>query len=162
MNASLGLHVLFGIGYVALSILWPRVYFRRFDPALRGRLSRRLGVPVVWVRRTGGLHRGPLWFGPKYATWCWTVGGDGEITSGKDAVAYASWLLVVPVLAGLSPIAVFLIVLFGLGFPSVWVAYPLLFLIVPIYTRYWSGKYEVPGMRPPRAAGTEPSSTEHA
>ncbi len=54
--------------------------------------------------------------------------------------------LIVPVLCGLSPVAVFLIAFLVADFPSILVAYPLLFLTVPIYTRYWIGKYEVPGM----------------
>ena len=59
---------------------------------------------------------------------------------------YVAWLLLVPVLCGLSPVAVFLIAFLAADVLSVLVAYPLLFLTIPIYTRYWSGKYEVPGM----------------
>ncbi len=148
MSPALGLHVLAGIGYLVGSMLWPRFYYRRVDPALREWLGNKLGVRVVWAHRKGGLHRGPLWFGPTYDTWAWSIGGEEEITSAKDGLVYTLWLLLVPVLAGLLPVAVFLIAFLGLGFPSFWVAYPLLFLTIPIYTRYWSGRYEVPGMRP--------------
>jgi hypothetical protein len=152
MTAPSGLDLAFGIGYLVGSILWARLYYRRLDPVLRRWLGGRLGVRVIWTHRTGGLHRGPLWFGPKYDTWSWSVGGAGEIESVKDGLVYAAWLLLVPVLAGLLPVAIFLIAFLGMGFPSFWVGYPLLFLIIPIYTRYWSGRYEVPGMRLPEAA----------
>jgi hypothetical protein len=63
-------------------------------------------------------------------------------------IVYAAWLLLVPVLSGLWPVAVFLLSFLVADFLSILIAYPLLFLTVPIYTRYWSGKYEVPGMQP--------------
>lgn len=114
MSAPSALDVVFGIGYLVGSILWPRIYYRRLDPALRGWLSRKLGVRVVWAHRRGGLHRGSLWFGPEYDTWSWSVGGEGEIASVKDGLVYTSWLLLVPVLAGLWPVAVFRNVLWAL------------------------------------------------
>jgi hypothetical protein len=65
----------------------------------------------------------------------------------QEGVVYAAWLLLVPVLCGLLPVAVFLTAFLLADFPSILIAYPLLFLIIPIYIRYWSGKYEVSGMR---------------
>ena len=106
-----------------------------------------LGVRIVWAVRQGGFQKGPLWFGPLYDTWSWCIEGGERRTILKEGLVYAAWLLVVPVLCGLLPVAVFLIPFLLVGFPSILVAYPLLFLIIPIYIRYWSGKYEVPGMR---------------
>ncbi len=122
MSAPSGLDIAFGIGYLVGSILWPRIYYRQLDPLLRGWLGDKLGVRVVWAQRKGGLHHGPLWFGPKYTTWSWSVGGEGEIASVKDGLVYVSWLLLVPIVAGLLPVAVFLIAFLGMGFPSFWVA----------------------------------------
>jgi len=60
---------------------------------------------------------------------------------------YTAWLFLVPVLCGLWPVAVFLVAFLAAEVPSILVAYPLLFLTILIYARYWSGKYEVAGMR---------------
>jgi uncharacterized protein YhdP len=60
MSAALAVQVIVGIAYGVLSVLWPRGDYRRLDPALRRRLSRTLGVPVVWVQRRGGWNNAPL------------------------------------------------------------------------------------------------------
>ena len=153
MNAPLGLQIALAVGYLVGSILWPRLYYRRLDPVIRGWLGAKLGVRIVWAVRQGGMHRGPLWFGPLYDTWAWTIADGERRTMWKDGLVYAAWVLVVPVLCGLLPVALFLIAFLVVGLLSALVAYPLLFLIVPIYTRYWSGKYEVPGMRPAASTG---------
>jgi hypothetical protein len=147
MSTPLGVQIAFGVAYVVGSILWPRVYYRRLDPLLRKWLGHKLKVRIVWAVRQGGLNRGLLWFGPLYDTWSWTIEGGERHTVWQEGGVYVAWLLLVPVLCGLSPVAVFLIAFLAADVLSVLVAYPLLFLTIPIYTRYWSGKYEVPGMR---------------
>ena len=139
--------------YLAGSIIWPRIFYRTIDPALRAWLGSRLGVRIGWAVRQGGFNRGPLWFGPLYDTWAWVIEGDAERTIPREVAVYVAWALIVPVLAGLLPIALFFVAFLGLELISTLVAYPLLFLIIPIYTRYWSGKYERPGMRPTEVAG---------
>ena len=65
----------------------------------------------------------------------------------QEAIVYIAWLVVVPVLCGLGPAAVCLVAFLAAEVPSILVAYPLVFLTIPIYARYWSGKYEPPGLR---------------
>ena len=148
MSAPIGVQILFGAGYLVGSVVWPRLYYRRLDPVLRRWLGDNLGIRIVWAVRQGGFHRGPLWFGPLYDTWSWCVEGGERRTILQEVIVYAAWLLLVPVLSGLWPVAVFLLSFLVADFLSILIAYPLLFLTVPIYTRYWSGKYEVPGMQP--------------
>ena len=147
MNTQIGVQIALGGGYVIGSVLWPRLYYRRTDPVLRRWLGASLGVRIVWAVREGGLNRGPLWFGPLYDTWSWIIEGNERGTIPQEVLVYTASLFLVPVLCGLLPVAVFLMAFLVADYLSVLVAYPLLFLTIPIYTRYWSGKYEVSGMR---------------
>jgi hypothetical protein len=147
MSTPIGVQITLGLGYVVGSILWPRLYYRRLDPVLRGWLGDKLGVRIVWAIRQGGFNKGPLWFGPLYDTWAWSIESDQPRTILQEVIVYIAWVLLVPVLCGLWPVAVFLIGVLAAEVPSILIAYPLLFLTIPIYARYWSGKYEVPGMR---------------
>ena len=148
MSVSIGAEVVFGAGYLVGSVLWPRLYYGRLDPVVRRWLGDHLGVQIVWAVRQGGFHRGPLWFGPLYDTWCWCIEGGERRTIIQEVVVNAAWLLLVPVICGLWPVAVFLSAFLIADVLSILIAYPLLFLNIPIYTRYWGGKYEVPGMQP--------------
>ena len=149
LHVPLAIQLALAIGYLVGSILWPRIFYRRVDPALRGWLGAKLGVRIRWAIRQGGFNRGPLWFGPLYDTWAWVIEDNTERTVLQEIVVYGAWVLAVPVLAGLLPIALFLVAMLGVKLISVLVAYPLLFLTIPIYTRYWSGKYPVAGMQGP-------------
>ena len=157
MSTLLGVQITLGLGYVVGSILWPRFYYPRLDPALRGWLGDKLGVRIVWAIRPGGFNKGPLWFGPLYDTWAWSIEGGQQRTMLQEALVYTAWVVLVPVLCGLGPVALFLAAFLAAEGPSILVAYPLLFLTIPIYARYWSGKYEVPGMRSTHAPATEQS-----
>lgn len=143
----LGVQIALAVIYLAGSIIWPRIFYRRVDPVLRGWLGEKLGVRIGWAVRRGGFNRGPLWFGPLYDTWAWVIEGDPGRTVPREVLVYVAWVLIVPMAAGLLPVAVLFGAFLGLKLISALVAYPLLFLIIPIYTRYWSGRYELPGMR---------------
>jgi len=147
MSTPIGVQITLGLGYVVGSILWPHVYYGRLDPVLRGWLGDKLGVRIVWAIRQGGFNKGPLWFGPLYDTWAWSIEGEQQRKFFQEFIVYTASLMLVPVLCGLWPVAVFLGAFLAAEVPSILVAYPLLFLTIPIYARYWSGKYEMLGMR---------------
>lgn len=148
-HLPLGVQLALGVGYLVASVWWPRVFSGRVDPALRGWLGRKLGVRIGWAVRPGGFNRGPLWFGPLYDSWAWVIEDHAGRTVSREVAVYAAWVVTVPVLAGLLPIALFLAAFLGMKLLSVLVAYPLLFLNIPIYTRYWSGRHPLPGLQLP-------------
>jgi hypothetical protein len=160
MSVLSGVQVIVGIAYVVLAeILWPRIYYRRLDPALRRWLGRAVGVPVVWAYRVDADEDSD-----GSSMWCWSVGGDGEITSGKCHLVGLAGLLV-HMLAGVAPIAVFWLVLNdsrlgpakGLSYVSV-VAYVLLMLMMLVTLRFVLGGHT--GAMVLSAARTEPYQTE--
>src|SRR5215204_1938737 len=130
MSTPIGVQIILGLGYVVGSILWPRFYYRRLDPVLRRWLGDRLGVRIIWRLRPGGLHRGPLWFGPLYDTWSWSIASDQQGTMLQEVVVYTAWLFLVPVLCGLWPVAVLLVAFLAADVQPILVAYPLLFLTI--------------------------------
>ncbi len=145
MIVRLAPQIVFAIGWTMGYVIWSRAYYRILDPYLRRRASELLGVPIVWALRQG-THNRPLGFGPLYDTWAWYIPDEHARTVAKDTMVYVLWLVAVPVLGGLWPVAVLLLVFLGTSFLSPLVALPLLFAIIPIYSIYWSGRYELAGM----------------
>lgn len=142
---QLGIAVGWLIGYIG----WSRWYYRRLDPALRARLSRRVGAPVVWTYRRGDRSGGNLSMRLAISTWAWGLDDTDRSTlrgAARDGVVYALYVVAVPILAGLAPVALLLALILAHALHGL-IAYPLLFLVIAVYARYWSGRYEVPGMR---------------
>jgi hypothetical protein len=155
-GAALTAQVALALGWVLGYVLWSRWYFRRLDPRLRARLDRRAGGRVVWTYRRGGTSGGTLSFRLPVCTWSWGIDdADRSSLRGalRDGTVYALYVVTVPVLAGLWPVAVLSVVVFATRLLHPLVAYPLFFVVIPVYARYWSGRYEVRGMRESRTPG---------
>ncbi len=145
------------VGWVVAYVVWSAVYYRVVDPWLRLRVGARLGRPVMWVYRRGSLYEGSLSFRLPYSTWSWGIfprpggGGQGRPAvreSVRDGIAYAAYVITVPVLAGILPIVPLMYAVLWRRAMPLLVAYPLLFLIIPLYMRYWGGRRRVKGMEP--------------
>ena len=146
MNARLALQIMFAIGWTVGYVLWARAYYRTIDPLLRRRLGTWLGVQIIWTFRQGSSGS-PLHFGPRYATWMWGIAAPQSHRLLADMQVYVLFVLIVPVLAGLWPVALLLLVFLGTDILHPLVALPLLFLVIPIYAIYWSGRYAPPGFQ---------------
>lgn len=137
---QLGIALAFLVGYV----LWSRFYFRAADPAVRRWVGARVGGTVVW------MHRDLAWgFRLRAGRWAWGVRQDEGRISARDGVVYLLCILWVYVLCGLGPVALFFGVAFATPLLSVWAIYPVAFGIIPIYSRWWSGRRALPGMEEP-------------
>jgi hypothetical protein len=148
-GAALVTQVAVAVGWLVGYVGWSRLYYRRVDAALRARVARRVGAPVVWTYRRGDRTGAPLSFRLAISTWAWGLDDiDRSSLRGvaRDGVVYALYVVTVPVLAGLLPVALLLVLILAHALHPL-IAYPLLFLLIPVYARYWSGRYEVPGMR---------------
>ncbi len=149
-GGALAVQLGIAVGWVVAYIGWSRWYYRRLDPALRQRVARRVGAPIVWTYRRGTPSGGSLSFRLPVSTWSWGIDDADHGTlrgAARDGGVFALYVLVVPVLAGMTPVAVLLAIVLGAQALHPLVAYPLFFLLIPIYARYWGGRYEVPGMR---------------
>lgn len=153
------LQAAFGVALAAGYFLWSRLYFRVLDPALRGRLGRALGARVVWVHRHGGSYPTPLETGFRsYRRWSWGIEEESRRTLLRDGAAAALSFLCVNVAGGLWPIALFLFVALELRALSYVVLMPVCLAALAIYSVFWSGRYEVAGMRADSPAARTPSA----
>ncbi len=140
--------VAFALVLVAGYLIWSRLYYHVVDQILRIRIGGSLGVDIIWVRRHSRSYPTPFESGwARYQQWSWGIAAEHERTFLRDDLVAALSLLVVNVLAGLWPIAIFLFVFLGLKALSYVVFLPLCVAMLAIYAVFWSGKYEVAGMR---------------
>ncbi|HEX6289554.1 MAG TPA: hypothetical protein VFZ66_10205 [Herpetosiphonaceae bacterium] len=132
------------VGYFA----WSRLYFRVVDPIVRARVGSALGTRILWVPRHSASYQTAFESGfDRYHYWSWGIEAESERTFLRDgAVALLSFLCV-NILAGCWPVAVFLLVALGLEALSYVVFVPACLAILAIYAIFWSGRYEVTGMR---------------
>ena len=144
----LAAQVALGVGLVAGYWVWSRAYYRLLDPALRGAVGRMLGVPIAWVLRHDASYETPFeMVRTPYRRWTWGIPDVTRRTFLRDgAVAFLS-LLLVNVLAGVWPAALFLYLFLGPQLLSYVVFLPACLAVIGIYSTFWSGRYEVPGMR---------------
>jgi hypothetical protein len=145
VSVKLLLQIAFAIGWTAGYVLWSRAYYRTVDPRLRALIGEWLGARLGWVHRQGTGGR-PLRFGPRYATWTWGIADPHARTAVNDSLVYVLYVLIVPVLAGLWPVALLLGLVLGMRWLHPLITLVLLFAIIPIYSLYWAGRYQVPGM----------------
>jgi hypothetical protein len=137
---QLAFAIVWTVGYV----VWSLLYYRVLDPPIRRAVGAIVGTRVEWVYRRGSLYASPLSFTLPYSRWSW---GAADRPSAKDAIVYVLCIVLVFVLAGAWPVAVLLAALFS-KWLNPFVALPLLFLAIPIYSIWWSGRYDVArGMR---------------
>ena len=135
----LALYAALGVAWVAGYVLWSRAYWRAVDPWARRRVGARLGVRVVWEYRERNSQRA-FDFRPRWGGWQWGIAGgpDGAFLK---AVAVRLVNLALTFTGGLLPIALLLYATAWARVVPALVAYPLFFLIAPLYVRYWHGDY---------------------
>jgi hypothetical protein len=137
--------IAFTIGWTAGYVFWSRVYYRSVDPLLRMLIGAWLGVRISWVYRHG-TQGVPLRFGPRYAMWTWGTTDPQARGIGRESLVYLIYIIVVPLLCGLWPVALLLLIMVGTRWLHPLVVLPLVFLVIPIYSIYWTGRYQVAGM----------------
>jgi len=145
MIARLIPQMIFAVAWTAGYVAWSLLYYRVFDRVVRNAVGALVGTRVVWVYRKGSLYASPLSFTLPYSRWSWGA-ADRESARGKDAVVYILCVVLVYVVAATWPVAILLGALFSKWLHPL-IALPLLFLAIPIYSIWWSGRYEVRGMR---------------
>ena len=138
--------------WIGAYVGWSRLYYTIIDPLLRRRLGGWLNADVVWIYRRGSLYASPASFTLHRSTWSWGLGADRERSPGRDAIAYAAYVVCVPVIAGLWLIALLCYAALWRHALSAVVVLPLFFLIIPLYARYWGGRHPAPGMALPSDA----------
>ena len=138
--------IVFAVAWVVTYALWARVYFRRVDPALRRALGGWAGEPIEWVLRRG-RQRGGDFLSPRYDTWSWGLAPREHAPVAKDWSLYVISVLVVYVFAALWPVAVLYVVAFPLRLLSPLFILVLFFAVIPLYLRFWSGRWHRPVQR---------------
>lgn len=142
--------VTFAVAWASLYALWARVYFRSVDPALRRMVGGWAGEPIHWVLRRGAQHGANPYFSPRYDTWTWGVAPREDRPLVKDSLLYVLSVVAVYVLAALWPVAVLYGAAFHLRLLSPPFVLVLFFLVIPLYTRFWSARWHT---AQPAAAG---------
>jgi len=137
--------MIFAVAWTAGYVVWSLLYYRVFDRIVRNAVGALIGTRVVWVYRKGSLYASPLSFTLPYSRWSWGA-ADRESAGEKDAVIYVLCVVLVYVVAGTWPAAILLGAVFLTGLHPL-IVLPLLFLAIAIYSIWWSGRYEVRGMR---------------
>ena len=149
-GAALAAQAAVAVGWLVGYVLWSRWYFRRLDPRLRARLDGWAGGRVVWTYRRGGTSGSESSFRLPVSTWSWGIDDADRTTlrgAVRDSAVFTLYVVTVPLLAGMWPVALLFVLVFAVHALHPLVAYPLFFLLIPVYARYWSGRYEVPGMQ---------------
>ena len=148
--------------WIAAYIVWARVFYAVIDPMLRRQLGAWVNADVIWLYRQGSLYASPSSFRLRRSTWSWGLAGDRENALLRDGLVYAAYVICVPVIAGLWPIALLSYVALWRHALSAVVVLPLYFAIIPLYTRYWSGQRPAPGMRLPADAASATAGAGNA
>ena len=142
--------VVFALATVIGYFLWSRLYFRAVDPLVRARVGHALGVHVIWVLRHSADYQTAFESGlERYYQWSWGIEAEHQRTFLRDGAVAILGFLIVSVLAGLTPIAVFLVATLGFNALSGVLFIPACVATLAIYAIFWSGRYEVSGMRQP-------------
>jgi hypothetical protein len=144
----LGWQAVLAVVAVAGYWLWSRAYYRVVDPGMRRRVGRALGAAVVWVPRHTAEYQTPIESGfTRGRRWTWGIAAERERTATRDAAALALCVLVVNLAAGLWPVAVTLYLTLWRYPLSALLLIPVLTAVIAIYSVFWTGRYEVRGMR---------------
>ena len=134
------------IGYYSWSIL----FYRLIDAFLRSFIGRALGVHLIWVLRHSSSYQTSFELGlipTRYYRWSWGLEMEHQRTFFRDGAVAMLSLLMVNVLSGLWPIAIFYYVFISLKALSYLVFLPTCIAMIIIYSAFWSGRYQVKGMR---------------
>ncbi len=133
--SQLAVAAAWGAGYVA----WAYLYYRAIDPTIRDRVGRALGVRIVWTFDARHyLERG------RYKTWRWGVAdAPADRVAFAELLVHISCLAIVTVLCGVWPIALLYLALVR-HWAGPLTLYVSLFLAIPIFSIYWSGRFRPP------------------
>jgi hypothetical protein len=128
--------------------MWARLYYRRVDPLVRASVGRLLGTRIIWVLRNSSSYETPfLWERTHYRYWSWGVAAPADRTLLRDGLTVLLSVLIVNVACGLWPCALFLWVFLGLKALSYVVFLPVCCALLVISSIFWTGRYEITGMR---------------
>jgi hypothetical protein len=134
------------IGY----FIWSRFYFRVFDRLVRAYVGQVFGTQIIWVLRHSQSYQTSFESGfARYPRWSWGIEREHERTFLRDGAVVVLSFLLVNLLGGLWPVAVFLFMALGLDALSYIIFLPTCIATLAIYGIFWSGRYEVTGMRAP-------------
>ena len=133
--------VAFAVLWALTYALWAHVYFRGVDPAIRRLLGGWAGEPIHWVLRRGRQRGGDVIFSPRHDTWTWGLAPREGRPLAKDVLLYVLSVVTVYVVAALWPVAVLYGAAFHLHLLSPPFVLVLFFLVIPLYTRFWSARW---------------------
>jgi hypothetical protein len=140
--------VVFALATVIGYFIWSRLYFRVVDPIIRARVGHALGVQIIWVLRHSADYQTAFESGfERYYHWSWGIQAEQQRTLLRDGAVAMLGFLIVSILAGLSPVAVFLFATLGFKVLSAVLFIPACVATLAIYGIFWCGRYEVTGMR---------------
>jgi hypothetical protein len=88
-----------------------------------------------------------LWERTHYRYWSWGIAAPAERTLLRDGLTCLLSVLIVNGAGGLWPFALFLWLFLGLKALSSVVFLPVCWALLVIYAIFWTGRYEIAGMR---------------
>jgi len=140
-----GFQIALAAAWAAGYVGWAYLYYRALDPPIRARVGAALGVRVVWTYDARHYFQQG-----RYKWWRWGVADvPADRVVFTESIAHVLGLVIVTLLAGGWPIA-----LVYLAMVRQWVGpltlYACVLLAVPIFSIYWSGRYQPIGVAPPR------------
>lgn len=150
ITAAWPLHwqIIFAVGLVSGYFFWSRLYFQVLDPIVRARVGAVLGLRLIWVLRHTASYQTAFEWGPvRYHRWSWGIALEQQRTFLRDGLVVLLSLVCVNIIAGLWPLAVFLAVALTLKALAYISFFPTCCAMLAIYAIFWSGRYEVAGMR---------------
>jgi hypothetical protein len=144
----LGWQAVLAVVAVAGYWLWSRAYYRVVDPGMRRRVGRALGAAVVWVPRHTAEYQTPIESGfTRGRRWTWGIAAERERTATARRRRARALRPRRHLAAGLWPVAVTLYLTLWRYPLSALLLIPVLTAVIAIYSVFWTGRYEVRGMR---------------
>jgi hypothetical protein len=142
--------IAFALGLMISYYGWSIVFYRLVDASWRSFIGRALGVRLIWVLRHSNSYQTSFELGlipTRYYRWSWGIEMEHQRTFLRDGAVWLLSLLMVNVLSSLWPMAIFYYVFISLQALSYLVFLPTCIAMIIIYAAFWSGRYEVKGMR---------------
>jgi hypothetical protein len=129
--------ILFSAAYLLAYLVLSVVYHRRWDARLRRALGARIGSDVQWA-----YHRSQ---GDPLSTSSEGAGGFHGWAVGEDAGLSQHFFVRAAVIAvtvlGALPVVLYILIAVFAKLVHPLAAYPTIFLLLPIFGIYWSGRY---------------------
>lgn len=151
------LQIAVALGLVVGYLSWSGLYFRVLDRRVRTHIGRALGVRVRWVRRGSASYQTPYELdSQRHFRWSWGIEDERQRTLLRDGLVATLCFVVVNLVGGLLPVAIFFLVTLWFRALSAVLLIPAIAAVLAIYTVFWSGRYEVTGMLLDPAEPTPP------